>query len=187
MKEKFWRIKKDAEIPFHNNVDYCIGTGRMGLALQKEYQDQLALVQKEIGFSHIRGHGLFCDDIGIYQETPEGESEYNFTYLDRVMDSYISLGLRPFWSLALCRRKWHQERRLSFTGRGNTTPPASYKNGLIWVTALLSHLCERYTTDEVVTWPIEVWNEPNLPGFWENADMPEYFKLFHTTFDAIKS
>ena len=54
------------------------------------------------------------------------------------------------------------------------------------VTALLSHLCERYTTDEVVTWPIEVWNEPNLPGFWENADMPEYFKLFHTTFDAIK-
>ena len=73
MKEKFWRIKKDAEIPFHNNVDYCIGTGRMGLALQKEYQDQLELVQKEIGFSHIRGHGLFSDDMAIYQE-------YSLTY-----------------------------------------------------------------------------------------------------------
>ena len=26
----------------------------------------------------------------------------------------------------------------------------------------------------------------NLCGFWENADMQEYFKLFHRTFDAIK-
>ena len=37
-----------------------------------------------------------------------------------------------------------------------------------------------------MTWPIEVWNEPNLAVFWENSDMEEYFKLFHTTFDAIK-
>ena len=40
--------------------------------------------------------------------------------------------------------------------------------------------------EEVIQWLIEVWNEPNLCGFWENADMQEYFKLFHRTFDAIK-
>ena len=39
-------------------------------------------------------------------------------------------------------------------------------------------LMERYGADEVVTWPVEVWNEPNLPGFWYKADMQEYFKLF---------
>ena len=39
-----------------------------GLALHKEYYDQLKLVQEHIGFSHIRGHGLFCDDMAIYQE-----------------------------------------------------------------------------------------------------------------------
>lgn len=87
--QKTIQIEENKEYVFRNQVDFCIGTGRMGLALTKEYQEQLSLVQKEIGFSHIRGHGLFCDDIGIYQETPEGESEYNFTYLDRVMDSYI--------------------------------------------------------------------------------------------------
>ena len=38
----------------------------------------------------------------------------------------------------------------------------------------------------MVTWPIEVWNEPNLPGFWKDADMEEYFKLFARTFAAIK-
>ena len=88
--QKTIQIEENKEYVFRNQVDFCIGTGRMGLALTKEYQEQLSLVQKEIGFSHIRGHGLFCDDIGIYQETPEGESEYNFTYLDRVMDSYIA-------------------------------------------------------------------------------------------------
>ena len=80
--QKTIQIEENKEYVFRNQVDFCIGTGRMGLALTKEYQEQLSLVQKEIGFSHIRGHGLFCDDIGIYQETPEGESEYNFTYLD---------------------------------------------------------------------------------------------------------
>ena len=29
-------------------------------------------------------------------------------------------------------------------------------------------------------------NEPNLPGFWEHADMQEYFKLFRHTFIAVK-
>ena len=34
---------------------------------------------------------------------------------------------------------------------------------------------ERYGEEEVIQWPIEVWNEPNLCGFWENEDMQEYF------------
>ena len=31
-------IRKDSKAFFHNNVDYCVGTGRMGLALTEEYQ-----------------------------------------------------------------------------------------------------------------------------------------------------
>ena len=42
-------ITKDSKAFFHNNVDYCVGTGRMGLALTEEYQEELRLVQKEIG------------------------------------------------------------------------------------------------------------------------------------------
>lgn len=37
--------------PFKNNVTYCVGTGRMGLALQKEYIDHLKMVQQSIHFS----------------------------------------------------------------------------------------------------------------------------------------
>ena len=52
------------------------------------------------------------------------------------------------------------------------------------VVSLLKHLRARYG-EEVLDWNIEVWNEPNLPGFWYKADMDEYFKLFKETFLAI--
>ena len=81
----------------------------MDLALHKEYLDQLALVQKEIGFDYIRGHGLFCKDMAIYQEREEADGsiveEYNFTYLDQVMDAYRDLNLKPFIELGFMPEK----------------------------------------------------------------------------------
>ena len=94
-------------VPFRSVSD-CIGTGRLGLALHREYVDQLRLVQEHCHFRYIRGHGLFCDDIGIYQRvsTDHGEvTRYNFTYLDRIMDTYLELGLRPFLELGFMPSK----------------------------------------------------------------------------------
>lgn len=55
------------------------------------------MVQEDIHFKHIRGHGLFCDDMAIYQTYVENgieKTEYNFTYVDLVFDDYLSLGLK---------------------------------------------------------------------------------------------
>ena len=183
-------VNSENQVRFHNGVDYCIGTGRMGLALQKEYQNQLKLVQDTIGFKHIRGHGLFCDDMAIYQESIiDGERvvEYNFTYLDMVMDSYRELGLKPFIELGFMPNKLASGTQTIFYWKGNTTPPKSYDDWKALVQATLRHLMQRYGEDEVVTWPVEVWNEPNLPGFWEKADMQEYFRLFKESFEAVKA
>lgn len=176
-------------VKFNNQVDYCVGTGRMGLALFKEYMEQLKLVQEEIGFKHIRGHGLFADDMAIYHEYKEGEeikAEYNFTYLDLVMDGYKAVNLKPFLELGFMPSKLSSGEQTIFYWKGNVCPPKEYSMWCDLVVNTLKHLCERYGTDEVVTWPIEVWNEPNLPGFWKGADMQEYFKLFEETFKAIK-
>ena len=189
-KEKRIIVDRDAEVFFHNNVDFCVGTGRMGLALTQEYQEQLKLVQKEIGFRHIRGHGLFCDDMAVYHEYEEDgvkKTEYNYTYLDRVMDFYMSIGLRPFLELGFMPDKLARGTQTIFYWEGNTTPPRDYGAWCEMVQSLLHHLIGRYGAQEVVTWPIEVWNEPNLCGFWENADMQEYFRLFHETFDTVKA
>jgi len=179
-------------IPFNNNVDFCVGTGRMGLALQAEYLKQLDLCQKYIGFKHIRGHGLFCDDMAIYQNkanpfTGERVLEYNFTYIDMVMDSYLERGLEPFLELGFMPYEMASGEQTIFYWKGNTTPPKDYEQWKKMIQELLRHLMSRYGADRVVTWPIEVWNEPNLPGFWYKADMDEYFKLFTESFNAVKA
>ena len=187
---KQYFINPDTRIPFYNNADYCIGTGRMGLALQKEYLEQLKLVQEKIGFKYIRGHGLFAEDMAIYQEYEENgvkKAEYNFTYLDMVMDNYLEIGIRPFLELGFMPAKMASGEQTVFYWKGNVTPPRDYEAWADMVCAVLNHLIMRYGADEVTGWPIEVWNEPNFPGFWKDADMNEYFRMFEKTFHAIKS
>ena len=196
-----YRITGKENVTFNNNAFYCIGTGRMGLALQKQYYEQLKLVQEKIGFEHIRGHGLFCRDMFIYheydesgkyfpgQKIPESENlkvEYNWTYLDMVMDSYKELKIRPFIELGFMPEQLASGEQTIFYWKGNVTPPKSYDRWADLVKATLNHLIKRYGRDEVVQWPVEVWNEPNLPGFWKDADMDEYFKLYNFTSRAVK-
>lgn len=184
-------ITKDSSVTFNNNASFCIGTGRMGLALRKEYHDQLKFVQDDIKFSHIRGHGLFCDDMGIYQAynnkfTGESGIEYNFTYLDQVFDDYKSLGLKPFVELGFMPYALASGTQTIFYWKGNTTPPSDYDKWADLIKATVNHWIERYGREEVITWPFEVWNEPNLGGFWLNADEKEYYKLYEVSAKAVK-
>ncbi len=189
--ERTVTIEKNAKAVFHNHTAYCIGTGRMGLALQEEYQKQMNLVQELCHFKHIRGHGLFCDDMAIYQPYTDAAGNacisYNFTYLDRVMDSYLSAGLRPFLELGFMPEKLASGNQTIFYWKGNTTPPKNDENWCALIQATLRHLMERYGADDVVTWPVEVWNEPNLAGFWENADKEKYLHLYEITSRAVKA
>lgn len=183
------KLNDKNHVDFRNNVDFCVGTGRLGLGLTDEYIKELKLCQEEIGFSYIRGHGLFCDDIAIYhqyEEDGEVKVEYNYAYLDRIFDKYLELNIRPYLELGFMPYEMASGTQTVFYWKGNTTPPKDYKLWTDMVVALLKHLRARYG-EEVLTWPIEVWNEPNLPGFWEHADMQEYFKLFKETFLAIKA
>jgi len=178
-------------VPFSNNATFCVGTGRLGLGLQKAYIEQLALVQKEIGFKHIRGHGLFHEDLSILQKrrdffTKEETIEYNFTYLDMLFDSYLELGIHPFLELGFMPNEIASGDQPVFYWKGNVTPPKEYGDWANLIRATLTHLTERYG-ETAYTFPIEVWNEPNLGGFWKDADRQEYFKLYDVSSRAVKS
>ena len=183
-------LTPDSRAFFTNNAAFCVGTGRMGLALHKEYLDQLNMAQELAHFQHIRGHGLFCDDMAIYQpytdENGVEHERYNFTYLDRVMDSYLAAGLRPFIELGFMPEKMASGTQTIFYWKGNTTPPADHEKWAAMIKATLRHLAERYGESEVSQWPCEVWNEPNLRGFWENADKEKYLQLYATSARAVK-
>lgn len=184
-------IRNAGKAMFNNRSGYCVGTGRMGLALHKEYYDQLKMAQETAGFRFIRGHGLFCEDMGIYQywKDPMGNEYkgYNFTYLDRVMDSYMELGIRPFLELGFMPKAIASGEQTIFYWHGNTTPPKAEEEWCELIRTTLRHLAERYGTEEVSAWPCEIWNEPNLPGFWENADEDKYHRLYEISVQAVKS
>ncbi|WP_275001920.1 GH39 family glycosyl hydrolase [Promicromonospora iranensis] len=166
----------------------CVGTGRFGLALRKDYQDSLALVQREIGFRYIRGHGLLHDDVAIHRPYDAGGhrgTAYVFTYVDQVIDAYLGLGIKPFLELGFMPGGLASGDRTVFWWLGNVTPPRDHAEWASLVRALLRHLIDRYGLDEVRTWPVEVWNEPNLPQFWA-GDQAAYFRLYETSVHAVK-
>ncbi|MCL2179560.1 MAG: hypothetical protein FWB83_00385 [Treponema sp.] len=190
METKKIKINSNAQTPFNNKASFCVGTGRMNLALRHEYHNQLEKIQKDIHFSYIRGHGLFCDDMGVYHTyNVDGEEkiEFNFRYIDMVFDDYLSLGLKPFVEFGFMPKKLASGDQTIFYWKGNVTPPSDYDKWAELIKASVNHWIERYGLKEVSTWLFEVWNEPNLKGFWKNADMDEYFKLYDVTSRAVKS
>ncbi|MFJ2903834.1 xylan 1,4-beta-xylosidase [Streptomyces sp. NPDC087212] len=168
---------------------FCVGTGRLELALRRDYQDSLTLIQREIGFRHLRGHGLFSDGMGVYRPytwQDERRVRHAFTYVDQIIDAYLALGIRPFLELGFMPEELASGRQTVFWWRGNVTPPASHQEWAALVRATLVHLIDRYGLDEVRTWPIEVWNEPNLTAFWQDADEDAYHRLYEVTAHALK-
>jgi xylan 1,4-beta-xylosidase len=54
------------------------------------------------------------------------------------------------------------------------------------VRATVRHLVDRYRLAQVRSWPIEVWNEPNLDLFWQGADQDAYHQLYEVTAQTVK-
>ncbi len=183
-------VTRQSRADFVNNAAFCVGTGRIGLGLQAEYQAQLKAVQDLCHFTHIRGHGLFHDDMSIYQlvKLRDGteHERFCFTYLDRVFDAWLAAGIAPFLELGFMPEALASSEQTLFYWKAHTVPPKDEAAWVRLVKATLAHLAERYGEDAVSAWPCEIWNEPNLAGFWENADKEKYLRLYEITVTAVK-
>jgi len=51
----------------------------------------------------------------------------------------------------------------------------------------VQHAVDRYSLEVVRQWPFEVWNEPNLHGWFWGGDQRDFHQLWATTYRAIKS
>lgn len=164
----------------------CIGAGRANEGLRADWQQQLAYVKKSCDFKYIRMHGLLTDDMAVYHEDNNGNPEYNYQYVDVLFDYLESIGIKPFVELGFMPSALASGPKTIFWWRGNVTPPKDYKKWEDFIRNLTQHFTERYGSDEVKTWYFEVWNEPNLSGFWAGTQ-EEYFKLYQYSVKAIKS
>jgi len=164
----------------------CIGAGRAEEGLRADWQQQLQLVQQTMHFKYIRFHGLLNDEMHIYTEDADGKPVYNWQYLDKLYDFLLSVRLKPFVELGFMPPALASGTKTVFWWKGNVTPPSSYDKWAGLITALVKHLQERYGHNEVKTWYFEVWNEPDLGGFFSGTQQ-EYFKLYQYTANAVKS
>lgn len=163
----------------------CVGSGRAYEGLLAEHQRHLQIVKSECDFKYLRFHGLLHDDMAVYSEDVKGNPVYNWQYVDLLYDYILSLGMKPFVELGFMPQPLASGSETVFWWKGNITPPNSYEKWAKLIQELTVHFTERYGHDEVSQWYFEVWNEPNLKGFFTGS-MEEYFKLYEITAKVIK-
>ncbi len=163
----------------------CVGACHAALDLREDWKQQLQQVHKECGFEYVRFHGLLDDDMEVYSEDAKGQAVYNWKKVDALYDSILKAGMRPFVELGFMPTALASGTQTIFFYKGNVTPPKSYEKWGALIEALVRHWEERYGRAEVKRWYFEVWNEPNLGGFWAGTE-DEYFKLYQASSKAIK-
>jgi len=187
VQERVIKVDFNAEKgPLNTMFKECVGAGRANEGLRADWQQQLAYVKKECGFEYIRMHGLLTDDMAVYTKDKNGNPKFNYMYVDALFDFLHSIGIKPFVELGFMPNALASGNKTVFWWRGNVTPPKDYEKWGALIKDLTQHFTERYGADEVKTWYFEVWNEPNLNGFWAGSQ-DEYFKLYSYAAKAVKS
>jgi xylan 1,4-beta-xylosidase len=171
----------------HSQVPLLVvGAGRAEEGLRADWQEQLATVQSEIGFHYLRMHGLLCDEMGVYNEDKEGNPEFNFQYVDALYDALLKMRIRPFVELGFMPTKLAAGATTIFWWKGNTSLPKDPAKWAMLMRALIDHWKERYGENEIDQWYFEVWNEPDISGFFPHP-LEDYFSLYKTTSEAIRA
>jgi xylan 1,4-beta-xylosidase len=171
--------------PFNTSFKTSIGAGRANEGLRADWQQQLADLKQDTDFQYIRMHGLLTDDMGVYKVDAQGREHYSYQYIDALYDYILSIGMKPFVELGFMPSALASGDKTIFWWRGNVTPPHSYEKWETLIQKLTEHWTERYGAEEVASWYFEVWNEPNLDGFWAGSQA-DYFKLYAHSARAIK-
>jgi len=176
---------KNSAGPLDRFFDLSVGSDYPGTLIRDDSQAQLKLAVDELGFRYIRFHAIFHDVLGTVR-IEAGKTVYNWSKIDQLYDDLLARNIRPFVELGFTPSALATSENSIFYWKGNTSHPKP--DG--WhdlVDAFIRHIEQRYGTDEVRTWYFEVWNEPNLSGFWEGGDQKAYFELYDLTAKTIKS
>jgi xylan 1,4-beta-xylosidase len=164
----------------------CVGAGRANEGLRASWQEQLKLASEACGFGYCRFHGLFHDDMFVYKEE-SGHPVYNWQYVDDLFDRMLDMNVRPFVELGFMPEALAADPSVTqFWWKGHVSPPKDFEKWGALIRSFVGHCVARYGLDEVRLWYFEVWNEPNLNGFWSGT-RSQYFELYKVSVEAIKS
>jgi xylan 1,4-beta-xylosidase len=163
-----------------------ITVGRAYDLVRADLLDHLAWLQREIGYEYCRFHAVFHDDMKIVTRAADGSLRFHWHHLDKVYDALLARGLKPFVELNPMPAALASGPDTMFHYKMNITPPALWSEWVRLIDAFARHLLERYGPAEVRTWWFEVWNEPNLGGFWSGT-REDYHRLYETSARTLKA
>jgi xylan 1,4-beta-xylosidase len=130
-----------------------------------------------------------------YTEDANGHPVYDWTILDRIFDTYLARGVKPYMQIGFMPRalsikpdpyqhSWTPVAKYDEIYTGWAYPPKDYSKWAELVFQWTKHCVERYGRAEVEQWYFEVWNEPNI-GYWRGT--PEEFRKLHDhAIDAVR-
>ncbi|MCC6154273.1 MAG: beta-xylosidase [Candidatus Hydrogenedentes bacterium] len=131
---------------------------------------------------------------GAYTETADGTSVYDWTIIDRIFDTYLECGLKPYVEIGFMPEalSTHPEdyprnpppNELVPIDTGQAYPPRDYGKWAELVYQWTKHCVEKYGAAEVNQWYWGLWNEPNII-YWRGT-REEYFKLYDYSVDAVR-
>ena len=128
-------------------------------------------------------------------EDAKGRPVYDWTIIDRIFDTYMARGVRPYVEIgfmpeALSTRPepYQHEWRpgLDNLKTGWAYPPRDYGKWEELVYQWTKHCIARYGRANVASWYFETWNEANLGNIYWGGTRDEFFRLHDTTVKAIR-
>ena len=152
---------------------------------------------------YFRAHNLLTSGDGTpalkwgstnaYTEDAAGRPIYDWTIVDRIFDTYLARGVRPYVELGFMpkalstkpepyQHEWRPGSGELYTGWAY--PPTDYTKWSELVYQLTTHAIAKYGLTEVQGWYWETWNEPNI-GYWKGT-RDEFFKLHDVTLAAVR-
>ena len=131
-----------------------------------------------------------------YTEDASGKPVYNWTVVDRIFDTYLARGVRPYAQIGFMpealsmlpepyQHAWRPGFPYGLITGGWAYPPKDYAKWAELVYQWVTHCVARYGRAEVESWYWEVWNEPNGPAYWHGSP-EEFYKLHDYAVDAVR-
>ena len=146
---------------------------------------------------YFRAHSLLVTGDGTpalkwgstnaYTEDAAGKPIYNWTIVDRIFDTYLANGVKPYAQIGFMpqalstkpepyQHEWRPGLPYNDIYTGWAYPPKDYAKWGELVFQWVKHCVARYGATEVNQWYWEVWNEANI-AYWKGT--PEEFRKLH--------
>ncbi|MCR4435305.1 MAG: helix-turn-helix domain-containing protein [Clostridiales bacterium] len=172
---------------FHKYWKKLTTFGRAVEGLRSDWQEQLREVQREIGFEYIRFHGIFNDEMMVFNQTRDGKIYYNWSYVNKLLDFFMEVGIKPFLELSFMPSEIGSDDRTVFWWKGNISQPREITLWTDMVKAFAKNCINRYGLKEVESWYFEIWNEPDFEDICWAGSRSDYFRFYKETALALRS